>query len=122
MKNKIKILIVEDEIMFAQWLKVALEDEGYKVYDFITTGEEAIAFVQENKPDVILMDILLVGKINGIDTAKEITDKFNIPIIFMTGYEEPAVIERAKKIKPVAYLNKPLEIWDIIPVIESIFK
>ena len=122
MKNKIKILIVEDEIMFAQWLKIALEDEGYEVYDFITTGEEAIAFVQENKPDVILMDILLIGKINGIDTAKEITDKYNIPIIFMTGYEEPAVIERAKKIKPVAYLNKPLEIWDIKPVIESIFK
>jgi len=121
MNNQKSILIVEDEVMLSAWLKMQLEDEGYLVCGCITTGEEAIELVKETKPDVILMDIHLVGKIDGIKTAEIITEKLNIPIIFMTGYEESDIYERAQKTKPVAYLKKPVEIWDLKPIFESIF-
>jgi two-component system, response regulator PdtaR len=87
----------------------------------ITTGEEAIEFVQNTKPDVILMDINLVGEIDGIEAAEVITEKSKIPVIFMIGYEETEIYERAQKTKPVAYLTKPVEIWDLKPIFESIF-
>ncbi|MBT5420127.1 MAG: response regulator, partial [Candidatus Cloacimonetes bacterium] len=98
MNKEFKILIVEDEVMIAEWLKMQLEDEKYDVFDYLTTGEEAIDFVQEIKPDVIVMDINLAGEIDGIEAAKVITEKFHIPIIFMTGYEEPEIVERANKL------------------------
>ncbi len=79
-------------------------------------------FDQNRKPDVILMDINLVGEIDGIEAAVEISKKSNIPIIFMTGYDEPNIFERAQKINPVAYLIKPVEIWDLKPILESINK
>lgn len=122
MANEIKILIVEDEIMIAECLKMQLEDEGYNVCGNFTTGEEAVAFVQETKPDVILMDINLVGEIDGIEAAQLITEKSRIPIIFMTGYEEPEIVERAQKVNPVAFLIKPVEIWDLKPILKSIFE
>ena len=122
MNEKKKILIVEDEVMLSAWLKMQLEDEGYFVCGCITTGEEAIEFVQNTKPDLIIMDINLVGEIDGIEAAEIIIKKINIPIIFMTGYEEPKIYERAQKTKPFAYLIKPVEIWDLKPIFESIFK
>ena len=64
------------------------EDEGYLVCGSFTTGEEAIEFVKKTKPDLILMDLSLVGEIDGIETVEVITEKTKIPIIFMTGYEE----------------------------------
>ena len=121
MDNQKSILIVEDEVMLSTWLKMQLEDEGYLVCGCITTGEEAIEFVKETKPDVIIMDINLVGEIDGIEAAEKIKKKSNIPIIFMTGYEEPDIYERAQKTNPVAYLTKPVEIWDLKPIFESIF-
>ena len=121
MKNEIKILIVEDEVMIAQSMKMDLEYAGYKVYKYLTTGEEAIKFALEEKPNMILMDIHLVGEIDGIEAAKAITDKINIPIIFMTGYDESLIFERAQKLKPVAYLTKPVGIWNLKLIIDSIF-
>ncbi len=121
MNKEFKILIVEDEVMIAEWLKMQLEDEKYDVFDYLTTGEEAIDFVQEIKPDVIVMDINLAGEIDGIEAAKVITEKFHIPIIFMTGYEEPEIVERANKLEPLAYLVKPVAIWDLKPIFESIY-
>ena len=121
MNEKKKILIVEDEVMLSAWLKIQLEDEGYGVCGNFTTGEEAVEFVQNTKPDLILMDINLVGEIDGIEAAEIITEKSNILIIFMTGYEEPEIYERAQKIKPIAFLTKPIEIWDLKPIFESIF-
>ena len=121
MNEKKKILIVEDEVMLSAWLKMQLEDEGFFVCGSFTTGEEAVEFVQNTTPDLILMDINLVGEIDGIEAAEKIKEKSKIPIIFMTGYGEPDIYERAQKTKPVAYLIKPVEIWDLKPIFESIF-
>ena len=95
--------------------------KGFLVCGNFTTGEEAIEFVQNAKPDVILMDINLVGEIDGIEAAEKITEKLNIPIIFMTGYVESEIYKRAQKTKPVAYLTKPVEIWNLKPIFESLF-
>lgn len=122
MKKKIKILIAEDEVIVAQWMKIELEDVGYEVLDYVTTGERAIEYALENKPDIILLDINLSGEIDGIDAAEKITDSLNIPIIFMTGYNESSILERAQKINPVGYLEKPVEIYNIKPIIDSVFK
>ena len=122
MKKKVKILIAENEVIIAQCLKMELESKGYEVCNFVATGEEAIVEAKEENPDIILMDINLSGLIDGIDAAGEITKSQKIPIIFMTGYNEIAIFDRAQKINPVAYLEKPVEIYDVEPVIESIFK
>ncbi len=121
MKKKIKILIVEDEAMIAQCLKMDLEDEGYEVCGFVSSGEESVILAKEKEPDIILMDIYLSSAMDGIEAAKEIIAFKNIPIIFMTGYDGNNMYDRAEKIKPVAYLRKPVEAYDIKPVIESIF-
>ena len=122
MKKKIKILIVEDEVMIAQCLKMDLEDEGYEVCDFVPSGEEAIIKAEERNPDIILMDIHLRSDLDGIEAAREIINYKNIPIIFMTGYFEHDLFKRAQKINPVAYLEKPVDIYNLKPVIESVMK
>ena len=109
MNRKLKILIVEDEVLISTWLEIQLEDEGYIVCGNFTTGEEAVEFVQDTIPDVVLMDIHLVGKIDGIETAKKITDKANIPIIYMTGYDEPEIKKLTQEFNSIAYLVKPIE-------------
>ena len=119
--KKIKILIAEDEVIVAQWMKIELEDVGYEVLDYVTTGEKAIESALENKPDIILLDVNLSGEIDGIDAAEKITDTLNTPIIFMTGYNESSIFERAQKINPAAYLEKPVEIYDIKPIIDAIY-
>jgi len=120
-KNKIKILIAEDEVIIAQWLKFELEDIGYEVFDYVTTGEEAFKITKEKNPDIVLLDISLSGEIDGIEAAHRIRDNLNIPIVFMTGYTESGIYERAQKVKPLAFLEKPVEIHTLKPVIDSYF-
>jgi CheY-like chemotaxis protein len=120
--NKPVILIVEDEIILSQWLKMQLEAEGYDVCGRVTTGEEAIALVPQTAPDVVLMDINLAGKMDGIEAAAEIVSQFHIPIIYMTGYDEMTMHQRAKATNPMAYLTKPVEMWDLTPLLEALRK
>ncbi len=122
MENKVKILIAEDEVIIAQCLKLELEDIGYEVFDYVTTGEEAFKITQEKKPDIVLLDISLSGEVDGIDAAIRIKENLNIPIVFMTGYTESGIFERAQKVKPLAFLEKPVEIHTLKPVIDSYFR
>ena len=121
MENKVKILIAEDEVIIAQWLKLELEDIGYEVFDYVTTGEEAFNITQETPPDIVLLDISLSGEIDGIEAASKIKDSLNIPIVFMTGYTESDIFESAQKVKPLAFLEKPVEIHTLKSVIDSYF-
>lgn len=122
MKKKIKILIVEDEVLIARWLKMELEDAAYEVFDFVTTGEEAIKIALTKKPDIILMDIHLASNMDGITAAREIHTKIDIPIIIMTGYNKDDTFKRAQKVKPVAFLEKPVDLYTIKPVIDLVFE
>ncbi len=121
MKNKKNILIVEDEVILSNWLEMLLEDEGFLVSGKLTSGEEAIEFVQNREPELILMDINLFGEIDGIEAAETIIENSQIPIIYMTGYDKSDIYKRARKTNPIAILTKPVEIWDLKPIFETIF-
>ncbi len=108
MKN-IKILIVEDEYIIANDIQMSLESMGYTVCALAASGEQAISKTKEHLPDLILMDIMLKGDMDGIETAKHITESFDIPVVFLTAYSDDEILERAKEICPFSYLIKPFK-------------
>ncbi|MBF0120347.1 MAG: sigma-54-dependent Fis family transcriptional regulator [Desulfobacterales bacterium] len=106
--EKANILIVEDEILVANNLKEILENQGYNVIAIVKTGEKAIEKAKDEKPDIIIMDIKLKGKIDGIKASEIIRFNNNIPVIFLTSYVDEALIERAKITESFGYLLKPI--------------
>lgn len=104
-----RIMIVEDEGIIAQDIKSCLESLGYIVSGIAFTGREAIAKLESDRPDLILMDIVLKGDIDGIETAFEIKNKYNIPIVYLTAYEDDKTLNRAKQTEPLGYILKPFE-------------
>jgi len=104
-----RIMIVEDEGIIAQDIRICLEGLGYVVSDVAYTGREAIEKVSANPPDLILMDIVLKGDLDGIETAAEIKNRFNIPIVYLTAYEDESTLNRAKRTEPLGYILKPFE-------------
>ncbi len=116
------ILIVEDEAFTAMSLRLELERAGYKVCNILSTGEQAVSFAESNKPDLILMDIRLAGNIDGIEAAEQIKTSQNLPIIFMSGYDDKSSRQRAQKLNPLSYLVKPVTLGDLTDVIESVEK
>ncbi|MCL1466826.1 hybrid sensor histidine kinase/response regulator [Argonema galeatum] len=117
MTNK-KILIVEDEIIVAEDVAVRLKKLGYIVTDIVTTGEEAIERAEHTKPDLVLMDIVLEGDIDGVIAAEEIRNRFNIPIVFLTAYADEKTLHRAKLTDPFGYILKPFHQKDLQANIE----
>jgi len=113
-----KILIVEDEGIIAKSLKVVLEEFGYEISSITSSGEEAIKKVKKDKPDLVLMDIVLKGDINGIEAAKKIKSDFNIPVIYLTAYTDKQILERAKITEPFGYIVKPFENRELCSTIE----
>ncbi len=107
--SKNKILIVEDETIVALEIQKALESFDYEVTDIATDYESALLSVEENSPDIILMDINLGEDKDGIDIAKEIQNSYNIPIIFTTAYSDEETINRAIRTNPISYLIKPFK-------------
>ena len=117
--GKAKIMIVEDEAIVALNMKSELSDMDYEICKLVTSGEDAVKNVEHEKPDVILMDIILNGKISGIEAAREIRSRHKIPIIFLTGCEDEGTRELAEEVDPVDYLIKPVEIYDLGLVIDK---
>jgi len=115
------ILIVEDEPIVALDEKKQVESFGYRVLDIVTTGEEAIATIEDVQPELILMDINLEGSIDGIDVAGIIRDRFDIPVVFITAHSEIDTLQRAKITEPFAYLIKPYREKDLKVAIEIAF-
>ncbi len=104
-----KILIVEDEMIIAADISMQLSQMGYKVVGIQTSGESAIAVLKNSRPDLILMDIMLAGELDGIETAKHIVSNYNIPIIYLTSNTDDATFDRAIKTRPFAFVSKPFQ-------------
>ena len=102
-----KILIVDDDVTTVTVLEDLLPLKGYDVAGAAFSGEEAIKMAAESKPDLILMDIGMPGKIDGITAAQKIKETLGIRVIFLTGHSEEEVIERAKNAEPLGYIMKP---------------
>lgn len=113
-----KILIVEDEPIVALDEKKQVEGFGYKVVDIVTTGEEAVVEIEKNPPDLVLMDINLEGKMDGIEVAETLKERFDIPVVFITAHSEVDTLQRAKITAPYAYLIKPYREKDLKVAIE----
>ncbi len=103
------ILIVEDDKTSVILLEKLLKNYGYSVADIVETGEDALVKAGTIEPDLILMDITLKGKLDGIEAAAEISNKYHIPIVFMTANTDDSTIERAKVTMPYGYILKPYD-------------
>ena len=119
--SKVKILVVEDELIIAEDIRMMLEDLGYEVIGTVPDYSEAIELLDKNLPDVVLIDILLAGEKDGITLAETIREEYNLPFIFITSHSDTATVERAKSVHPDGYLVKPFEKKDLYTSIEIAF-
>ena len=103
------ILIVEDEQIAALDLQEILQSLGYRVLGTVHSGEKAVAMADTEVPDLILMDIHLAGEMSGIEAAEKILARHSVPIIYLTAYADPELVERAKKTRPYGYIIKPYD-------------
>ena len=108
-----RIMVVEDEFIEAKCLKKSLENLGYSVSAIVSSGEKAIEKAEQDKPDLVLMDIELKGSMDGIEAADRILSHFYIPIIYLTAFLDKRLLERAKKTEPYGYLLKPIKERDL---------
>lgn len=106
MKN---ILIVEDELLLAMVNRQIVEKAGYKVLDSLTTGEEAVIYVKEKKPDLVLMDIFLAGNMDGVSAVEEIRKFSPVPVVFVTGNSDKSTRKRAESIERSYFIVKPVK-------------
>lgn len=113
----IKILLVEDNALIALQLKMFLARAGYDVLDPVVRGSDAIAIARQENPNVILMDIRLIGEMDGIETAQRIREFSQARIIFATGHSDRDYKQRADALNPIAYLVKPVDVREIIAII-----
>lgn len=113
-----KILLVEDEVLTAKVAEKMIKGLGYDVCGVVSSGEAAIAAAAREKPDLVLMDIVLKGKVDGIEAADEIRTKCGIPVVYLTSCDDQATLERAKISEPFGYMVKPLNERDIHVTVE----
>lgn len=116
--EKIKIGIVEDELMIAENIIMTLEDLGYETTEPATNYTAALEMIEEEQPDLLLLDIVLSGHKDGIDLAHAVKERYNIPFIFLTSNADQATIDRAKALNPPSYLVKPFNRNDLFVAIE----
>jgi CheY-like chemotaxis protein len=123
--SKAKILVVEDERITAEDIRAGLISEDYDVVEICSRGEDAVIQAGKLKPDLVLMDIKLEGKMDGIEAAGEIRRLYDIPVIYLTAYSDEKTIERAKKTEPSGFLvkgqgiiSKPFEERELLAALE----
>ena len=116
--DKKRILIVENETVIADDIEISLLNFGYEVCDKVLSGEEAIQKTTCLKPDLVLMDLVLEGEMNGIEAAKYIIRKFDIPIIFITAFSDDNTLIKVKEAEPYGYIIKPFNERKLYTTIE----
>jgi PAS domain S-box-containing protein len=115
---KINILVVEDESVVAMDIKYRLENLGYYVPVTLSSGEAAIGQIPGLNPELVLMDVVLKGEMDGIEAAEKIKQLYDIPVIYLTAYGDDKTLERAKITEPYGYILKPFESRDLYTTIE----
>ena len=115
----IQILVVEDEIIVSMEIQDRLESLGYTVTNVVSSGEEAVKEAEEACPDLVLMDIMLEGDMDGIEAARQIHDRMDIPVVYLTAYADMETFERAEITKPYGYIIKPFEVDELYAAIEE---
>src|SRR5579864_4358845 len=103
-----KIVIVEDEGLIAADLQGRLEKAGYQVPGIAASGGEALEVIRAQSPDLILMDIRLAGELDGIQVADKVRQEFDIPVVYLTAYEDRETLQRASETQAYGYIKKPI--------------
>jgi PAS domain S-box-containing protein len=116
--HKSRILVVEDESIVAEHLQKILAQLGYEAGHSAATGEEAVELAEQIRPDLVLMDIMLAGDMDGIQAADRIRSRMQVPVIYLTAYAEDGILQRAKTTEPFGYLLKPFRKESIRTAIE----
>lgn len=116
--EKLNIFIVEDESIVAKDIQNSLNKLGYNVIGSANNGKDAIEKITELMPDLVLMDIMIKGPLNGIEVSEKIKEHMNIPIIFLTAYADEGTLSRAKITEPYGYILKPFKEIDLHSTIE----
>jgi PAS domain S-box-containing protein len=113
-----QIMVVEDDRIVAEHIRRSLQDMGYSVPAIASSAGTAIKEAKEKRPDLILMDIVLEGEMDGIETALQIHSRFNIPVVYLTAYSDDKMMERAKITEPFGYVIKPFNVRELHVIIE----
>lgn len=112
------IMVVEDEIIIGMDIRNTLKKLGYTVPPVISSGEKALEKLTEIRPDLILMDIMLKGKLDGIETGEEIRNNYHIPVVYLTAHSDISTLQRDKQTEPFVYIVKPFEERELHTTIE----
>lgn len=121
-KKKKKILIVEDEGLLAMIIEEWLESYGYEVLDIAATAQVAIECARELNPDLILMDILLDGEMDGVSAVEAIHQRGHIPVLYLTACHDTETIQRANKTKHRGFMKKPINKGDLKITVAAVFR
>jgi len=113
-----EVMVVEDEALIAADIRESLESMGYGVRSVVASGEEAVARAGQERPDLVLMDIVLRDEMNGIEAAERIGAQCDIPVVFLSSNTNAEFIERSKAVAPFGYLVKPFEDQELRATIE----
>jgi len=116
--SKARILVVEDERIIAMGIERRLTRLGYIVVDLASTGPDAVQKATQHRPDLVLMDINLGGEMDGIDAAKQMGRKLDVPVVYLTAFSDDVTLQRAKLTGPFGYVLKPYEDKDLQTAIE----
>lgn len=117
--TRARVLIAEDNRIIAEGIALSLARFDYQVTGIVASGEDAVEKARKLRPDAVLMDIVLEGKMHGIEAAREIIE-MNIPVIFLTGIADEATVEEAEKVGPSGFIKKPFAVKKICEVIERV--
>ncbi len=116
-----RILVVEDEFIVAFELKGALEGMGYTVCGMVSSGEEAIACAERERPDCVLMDVSLKGEMDGIEAARHIRGRLGTRSAFLSGYPIEEMMRRVADVRPIGIFVKPLEYGELEQTLGTFF-
>lgn len=116
--EKALILIVEDQVVIARSIESIVVNHGMEVMAICKTGEEAVAHVERRLPDLVIMDIKLQGKLDGIQAASKIREIHHLPLIYLSEYTDNVTVRKAKATRPVNYLSKPFTEPDLLRAID----
>jgi DNA-binding LytR/AlgR family response regulator len=119
----IRILVVEDELIIAEDIRAKLTSLGYNIVGLAMTADEAEKYLAKDKPDLVMLDIMLKGDRDGIELGRKIREQYKIPFVFLTSYSDRETVERARTVVPDGYLLKPFTDKDLFTAIEiAIFR
>lgn len=106
---ELKVLIVEDNFIIQMFIESTINAMGHEVIGAMDMGDDALDFLERNEPNIILLDIGLAGKINGIELAEKINELYQIPFVFLTGNSDRPTLAKAKDTNPLHIISKPID-------------